>query len=77
MPKPKRARVVVDILREYDARFQFPKNRAKGSELMIYHPDINGRSQSFPMTNHKGKDVRKGMLSAIIRRFNLPKDIFE
>jgi predicted RNA binding protein YcfA (HicA-like mRNA interferase family) len=43
---------------------------------MIYHPDIDGRSESFPMTFHKGRDVRTGMLKAIIRRFKLPDRIF-
>jgi hypothetical protein len=43
---------------------------------MIYHPNVDGRSESFPMTYHKGRDVRPGMLSAIIRRFKLPKRIF-
>jgi len=43
---------------------------------MIFHPNINGRSESFPMTFHKGRDVRPGMLKAIIRRFNLPNQIF-
>jgi len=35
-----------------------------------------GRPQYFPLTFHKGRDIRKGMLKAIIRRFNLPPDIF-
>jgi hypothetical protein len=43
---------------------------------MLYHPDVGGRSQCYPMTSHKGQDVGKGMLKAIIRRFNLPSDIF-
>ena len=56
--------------------FSFHIRRGKGSERMIYHRDVNGRPQSFPLTFHKGKDVGEGMLSAIIRRFDLPKDIF-
>ena len=43
---------------------------------MIYHPDIDGHPRSCPVTYHKGKDVGKGLLKAIIRRFNLPPDIF-
>jgi hypothetical protein len=43
---------------------------------MIYHPDINGSPASMPLTYHKGRDVRKGLLKAVIRRFNLPNDIF-
>jgi len=52
------------------------KNRGKGSERLIFHPDVNGRSESYPMTYHKGRDIGKGMLKAIIRRFNLPPQIF-
>jgi len=29
------------------------------------------------MTYHKGRDIGKGMLKAIIRRFELPADIFD
>jgi hypothetical protein len=43
---------------------------------MIYHPDVGGRAVSMPLTYHKGHDVQKGLLKAIIRRFDLPHDIF-
>jgi predicted RNA binding protein YcfA (HicA-like mRNA interferase family) len=67
---------VLSRLRAHDPRFRTLTNRAKGSERMIYHPDINGRPESYPMTFHKGRDIGKGMLKAIIRRFNLPPRIF-
>jgi predicted RNA binding protein YcfA (HicA-like mRNA interferase family) len=76
MAKPKKPEEVFRILRRHDRNFAFPENRAKGSERMIYHPNINGRSESFPMTFHRGRDVRAGMLKAIIRRFSLPNNIF-
>jgi predicted RNA binding protein YcfA (HicA-like mRNA interferase family) len=76
VPRPKKPQDVLRILHEHDARFEFHTKRGKGSERMIYHPNINGRSQCIPLTFHKGKDVGKGMLSAIIRRFDLPIDIF-
>jgi len=44
---------------------------------MLFHPDINGKSASIPLTYHKGRDVQKGLLKAVIRRFNLPNDIFD
>jgi predicted RNA binding protein YcfA (HicA-like mRNA interferase family) len=44
---------------------------------MIYHPNVNGRAQSYPMMFHKGHDIGKGMLKAIIRRFDLPNGIFD
>ena len=76
MPRPKKPQDVVRILREHDKRFVVYTKRGKGSERIIFHPDINGRSQIYPLTFHKGQDVGKGMLKAIIRRFNLPEDIF-
>ena len=34
--------------------------RAKGSERMLYHPDIGGRPESYPLKCHgEGDDVRK------------------
>lgn len=76
MPKPKRADDVFQILREHDSRFQILVNRGKGSHRMIYHPNIDGHPRSCPVTYHKGRDVGKGLLKAIIRRFNLPANIF-
>ncbi|MBI2946529.1 MAG: type II toxin-antitoxin system HicA family toxin [Verrucomicrobia bacterium] len=76
MPKPHRADEVLRILREYDSRFEVLANRGKGSHRMIYHPEVNGRAVSMPITYHKGRDVGKGLLRAIIRRFNLPPGIF-
>jgi predicted RNA binding protein YcfA (HicA-like mRNA interferase family) len=77
LPKPKKPQDVLKILRDHDPRFEIFTKRGKGSERMIYHPNINGRSQCFPLTFHKGHDIGKGMLKAIIRRFDLPEDIFD
>ncbi len=76
MPNPQRADKVFRILRDHDRAFEVYGNRGKGSHRMIYHPNVAGKSVSMPVTYHKGKDVKKGLLRAIIRRFNLPKDIF-
>ena len=44
---------------------------------MLYHPDVNGRPESYPLKCHgEGDDVRKGHLAAIRRRFRLPPDFF-
>jgi hypothetical protein len=76
MPKPYKFRELVRALKGYDARFEFWENRAKGSERMIYHPDICGRAESFPIKCHgDNTELRKGVISAVIRRFNLPKDL--
>lgn len=65
-------------LRKYDKRFVIFKNRAKGSERMIYHPNINGRPASYPIKYHGGKTtVRVGHIQAIKRRFNLPDDLLK
>ena len=77
MPKPKTYRDVVRILKDHDSRFEFGTNRSKGSERMIYHPDINGRPESYPVKCHgEGTELRKGVLASLIRRFALPRDIF-
>lgn len=76
MPKPYKFRELVRILKKHDPRFEFWESRAKGSERMIYHPNINGRPESFPLKYHgENTELRKGVISAIIRRFNLPKDL--
>lgn len=77
MPRPKKYREMARILKTYDSRFQFWSDRGKGSERMIYHPDIAGRPASYPVKCHgAGTELRAGVLSSIIRRFNLPRDVF-
>jgi len=76
MPKHHKFRELVRALKSYDSRFEFWEKRGKGSERMIYHPDINGRPESFPVRCHgENTELRKGVISGIIRRFNLPKDL--
>jgi hypothetical protein len=76
MPKPYKFRVLLRKLRKHDPRFQVFTNRAKGSERMLYHPDIQGRPESFPLKCHsENQELRKGVVSAIIRRFRLPKGV--
>jgi len=77
VPKPQKPDEVFRILHAHDSQFGFFSNRGKGSHRMIYHPNINGQKRSFPMTYHKRSDIGKGMLRAIIRRFELPNDIFD
>ncbi len=70
-------RELIKKLRKYDPGFEVYVNRGKGSERMLYHPDINGRPESYPLKCHgEGDAVRKGHLSAIRRRFQLPSDFF-
>ena len=76
MPKPQKADDIFRILRGHDPRFRFYVNRGKGSHRMVEHPDINGQRASFPVPYHKGRDLQRGILRALIRRFNLPDDIF-
>jgi hypothetical protein len=76
MAKPYKFNELVKKLREHDSRFEIWANRGKGSERMIYHPDINGRPQSYPVKCHKeSQELRKGVISAIIRRFSLPRNL--
>ena len=77
MAKTYSYRELVRKLHEHDPRFEVYMNRAKGSERMLYHPDVNGRAESYPLKCHgEGGDVRKGHLAAIRKRFRLPRDFF-
>ena len=76
MPKPHKYRELVRILKDHDGRFQFISRRGKGSDRMIYHPNINGRAESFPVKCHgENTELSKGVMSDLIRRFNLPTDL--
>ena len=76
MPRPYKFRELKKRLRKYDKQFEVWKGRGKGSERMIYHPDIDGRPESFPVKYHgAGQELRRGVISAIIRRFKLPDGV--
>lgn len=61
-------------LRAYDPRFVLFEDRGKGSERIIYHPDIDGRPESIPVKCHgMNTEIRKDAVSDIIRRFKLPR----
>ncbi len=78
MAKTYKFRELVKVLRKHDPKFEFQQNRAKGSERMIYHPDINGRPESYPIICHgEGTEIRIGHILAIIRRFRLPKGVLK
>jgi len=77
MPRPLPYRKVIRALRAFDPRFEVWERRGKGSERIIYHPDIDGRPESYPVKCHgEATEIRPGTLSAIIRRFKLPRSIF-
>ena len=76
MPKSYKYRELVRALRQYDDRFEVYKNRGKGSERMLYHPDVGGRPASYPLKCHgEGTPIHRGHIAAIKRRFKLPKDL--
>lgn len=69
-------RELVKVLRKHDKQFEIYTNQGKGSERVIYHPDINGRPESYPIKCHgESTEVRRGHIAAIERRFKLPKDL--
>jgi hypothetical protein len=69
-------RELIRVLRDHDARFEVLVSRGKGSERMLFHPDVNGRSESYPLKCHgEGDEIRRGHIAAIERRFDLPKDL--
>lgn len=76
MPGPYKFRELQKVLTEHDSRFEFWAQRGKGSERVIYHPDIDGLPRSFPVKYHgKNTELHKGVISAIIRRFSLPNGL--
>lgn len=77
MPNPQKVDKLLKKLLKHDPDFEVFESRGKGSERMIYHPNINGRAESYPFKYHgKNTELGRGTISAIIRRFNLPRDIF-
>lgn len=44
---------------------------------MVFHPDIGGFKKSYPLPYHGDKtEIRPGMLSDLVRTFDLPPDFF-
>ena len=77
MAKAYTFRELIKKLRKHDSRFEVYLNRGKGSERMLFHPDIGGRPESYPLKCHgEGDEVRRGHLAAIRRRFRLQPDFF-
>lgn len=73
-------RELLERLKKHDNRFEIyeGKKSGKGSHLQVFHPNIDGEKKSYPLPFHgMNKDVHPGYLSAIIRRFKLPKRIFK
>ena len=70
-------RRLVSALRAYDPNFRVYVKRGKGSHRMIFHPDVGGGKRSYPIPYHGEKTViASGMLTDIVRRFELPEDFF-
>ena len=77
MPSVVKFRELQKLLLKHDPRFEFWKARGKGSERIIYHPDVDGRPESHPVKCHgRNQELRQGVISSIIRRFKLPKSLF-
>jgi len=69
VPKPKKPQDVLRILKDYDKRFVFDSKKGKGSERMIFRSQISMAGLNAIRLHSTGQDVGKGMLKAIIRRF--------
>jgi predicted RNA binding protein YcfA (HicA-like mRNA interferase family) len=51
--------------------------RGKGSERWLVHPNVNGKKKGTSITCHgEGKDVKVGMMKAVLRRFEIDIDGF-
>jgi len=69
-------RELIKALNKHDKRFKVFTNRGKGSERMLFHPDVNGRPESYPIKCHgEGTEIRRGHIASIERRFKLPKNV--
>ena len=76
MAKSYSYRELVKALRNHDSRFYEDKKQGKGSHRVIHHPDVNGRPELYSLKCHgEGDEVRKGHITAIRRRFELPNDL--
>ncbi len=78
MPRILKFREFIKILKKYDPRFEVLSDRGKGSHRMLYHPDVNGRAESFPVVYHgANKDLKPYVVKDVIERFRLPKNLFD
>lgn len=78
MPKTLRYREVITRLLAHDERFTILEGRGKGSERIIEHPDVGGRRAICTITHHgSSTPIGPGLLTAIIRRFQLPRGFFD
>ena len=80
--------LLIEILTRHDSRFVMSvaheivnKSETEKKELrhrMLHHPDINGRRRHLPV-RYDGDDelISVRTLKAIVRRFELPSDIFD
>lgn len=76
MPRPCKYKKLIRTLLKYDDQFEVYEGRGKGSERMIYHPNIQGRAECYPVKCHsQNTELSRGTVAAILRRFNLPKDL--
>lgn len=76
MPRTLKFREIRRRLTDYDQRFEVWQRRGKGSHRVFYHPDIDGQPASFPVKCHgEGTELRRGVLSALTRRFKLPREV--
>lgn len=80
--------LLVEILTRHDSRFVMSicheivdKNEAERKELrhrMLHHPDISGRKRHLPVRFYGDDElIPVRTLKAIVRRFDLPSDIFD
>ena len=80
--------LLIEILTGHDSQFVMSicneivnKNEAEKKEArhrMLHHPDIGGRKRHLPV-RYDGNDklIPVRTLKAIVRRFELPSDIFD
>ena len=71
MPKPRELRKVIKILSNYGVEFSFSK-KGKHSGKFYRGP------HSFPVKTHgKKTEILPYALNGLIKKFNLPEDVFD
>jgi hypothetical protein len=74
--RPYKFRELVRKLRAYDPLFEVHVREGKGSHRMLYHPNVDGRAEAYPLKCHgENTEIAVCYIRNIIRRFKLPEGV--
>lgn len=73
--KPLKYRVLRSKLRNFGVKED--KSRGKGSERILYHPNINGKPKIFTLKCHgEGTELDRNVIKAAREKFNIKIEEF-